>query len=453
MHIIRAEQALLPDGWAQNVEVSVGDDGRIADVAVNIPGAAPAGSLLLPAPANVHSHAFQRAMAGLTEKQGPDGKDSFWTWRDQMFRFVAGLSPDDVESIAALAQMEMLEAGYAAVGEFHYLHHQAGGTAYDDLAEMGVRIAAAASATGIGLCLLPVLYTAGGCDGRAPSAGQRRFASDGRKFRRLQELSARAVRSLEADSLCGAAAHSLRAVLPEDLKRFAGDFPTGPLHMHLAEQMAEVSEVQAHLGARPVRWALDNMNLDDRWCLIHCTQMSAGETEALARTGAVAGLCPVTESSLGDGIFNGTTWYKAGGTIAVGTDSNIRISLTEELRTLEYSQRLRDHRRAVFADSTRSTGRSLFERSLTGGAQATGRQPGLERGRVADLMLLDAGHYSMGQARQDTALDTWIFAAGNGIVRDVWSAGRHMVKEGRHIHRDRIVAGYTRTLARLRDRL
>jgi formimidoylglutamate deiminase len=410
--------------------------------------------LLLPAPANAHSHAFQRAMAGLTERRGPDPRDTFWTWRALMFRFLDRLTPEHVEAIAAFVQMEMLEAGYATNVEFHYLHHQPGGRPYADPAEMAARIAAATARTGIGLTLLPVHYRYGGCDRRPLGPGQVRFGTDPDAFARLHAASADAVKPLPDDTTLGVAPHSLRAVAPEDLPRLAALAPHGPIHMHLAEQVAEVEEVRAALGRRPVEWVLDHLVPDARFTFIHCTQMEPHETEALARTGATAGLCPITESSLGDGIFDGVRWLSAGGRIAIGSDSNIRIALSEELRTLEYAQRLRDRSRAALATPEKSTGRRLYDAILAGGAAAAGRETGAIRpGLLADLVALDAGHVDLEGRQGDSILDTWIFAGDDRMVQDVWSAGRHMVRGGRHVARDAIAAAYRATLRDLGDAL
>ncbi|WP_317056199.1 formimidoylglutamate deiminase [Roseovarius rhodophyticola] len=452
MTIVWAQQALLPDGWAKDVSIHIDAEGRIESVT---PSSEPQGQrmgLLLPAPVNAHSHAFQRAMAGLTERRGPDGTDSFWTWRRLMYRFLDRLTPDHVEAIAALVQMEMLEAGYATNVEFHYLHHAPDGTPYARLSEMAERIAAAAEATGTGLTLLPVHYQFGGCDGRPLGPGQVRFGNDADRYARLVEDCHAIVKTLPADTALGVAPHSLRAVSREDVLRAADLFPAGPVHMHLAEQVAEVEEVEAAYGARPVEWLLDNADLSERWCLIHCTQMQPDETTRMAKTGAVAGLCPITEASLGDGIFDGVRWVQAGGQMAVGSDSNIRISLCEELRQLEYSQRLRDRSRAALATGAHSTGRAMFDAIFQGGAKAAGRQTGrIENGAWADLLALDMEHVDLVGLDDDTALDSFIFAGSNAMVDGVWSAGRHVVQAGRHINRDRIVRAYAAATAELRD--
>ena len=458
MTTIRAERALLPSGWAQNVRVEIGSDGRIARISRDVaPDAGPDGhrvELLLPAMANLHSHAFQRAMAGLSEARGPHPRDTFWTWRRIMYRFLDHLTPDDIESIAALVQMEMLEAGYASNVEFHYLHHRPDGAAYDDIAEMAGRIAAAASRTGIGLTLLPVHYQFGGVDRSPLGPGQRRFGTTPDQFIRLLDRSEQVLRDLPADAGIGVAPHSLRAVSPEALALCATLRPDRPLHMHLAEQIPEIEEIQAAYGARPVEWLLDNHAPDRRWTLIHLTHMTEDETRRLAASGAVAGLCPITESSLGDGIFNGTIWQAAGGRMGFGSDSNIRISLVEELRTLEYSQRLRDTARAILARPDRSTGRVIYEAGLGGGAAAAGRETGAIRaGLWADLCAVSLRNPVMFGRSGDAMLDSLIFAGGDGLVREVWAAGRHVVTDGRHVDHDSIAADYMRCIQRLQDRI
>ncbi len=443
MQTLWAEHALLHSGWANDVRVTIDARGYIDHVQTGVPGdGAQRVGILLPAPVNGHSHGFQRAMAGLTERRGPDPRDSFWTWRKLMFRFLDRLTPEHVEAIAALVQMEMLEAGYATNVEFHYLHHQPGGMPYANPAEMSERIAAATVTSGIGLTLLPVHYQFGGLDRRPLGPGQIRFGTDPDGFARLYENASRALRDLPSDCNSGVAPHSLRAVAPDVLDRIAA-LTDGPMHMHLAEQQAEVDEVSACLGRRPVEWVLDNIALGPRVSFIHCTRMQPHETVALAQTGVVAGLCPITESSLGDGIFDAVRWFDAGGHVAIGSDSNIRIALAEELRTLEYSQRLRDRSRAALATETASTGRRLFEAAARGGALAAGRESGAIRvGLLADLMALDAGHIDLAGRRGDTCLDSYVFAGDDRMVLDVWSAGRHMVRHGRHVRRAAILAAY-----------
>jgi len=454
MLTIWAREALLEEGWARDVSIDIVPDGRIGAVrAGTIPAVgAKAVGVLLPAPVNVHSHAFQRAMAGLTEGRSGGTSDSFWTWRSLMYRFVERITPDQMQAIAAFVQMEMLEAGFATNVEFHYLHHGPDGEPYDDIAEMSVRIAAAAETSGVGLTLLPVAYRFGGCDRRPLQGGQRRFGNDVDRYARLLEAASRALAPLPPDAAIGVAPHSLRAVPPDELARIAGLNASGPVHMHLAETVAEVAEVVAAHGRRPVEQLLEIAAPDARWCLIHLTQMLPRETEALARTGVVAGLCPLTEASLGDGVFDGVRWTGSGGAIALGSDSNIRISLAEEMRQLDTSQRLRDHSRAAFATADRSAGRWIFEAAARGGAQAAGRASGvIATGRWADLLSLDMDHVDLEGLSVDRVLDAFAFAGDNAMVADVWAAGRHVVAQGRHRRREAIVDAYRAAARTLRE--
>lgn len=456
MTSLHAQRALLPDGWARQVRVLIDGAGRISDVQTGVDPGADDVSLgervLLPALCNLHSHTFQRAMAGMAEYRSA-GRDSFWTWRELMYRLVRRLSPEQIEAIAALAFMEMLESGYAAVGEFHYIHHRAGGHPYERITETSERIFAAVRDTGIGLTHLPVLYSYGGAGEQALKAGQIRFANDLDSYATLvQEARAVARKELAADACVGIAPHSLRATAPPQIKAVARAFRGASVHIHIAEQPAEVEEISAWLGARPVAWLLDNLAVDNRWCLVHATHMTAEETRALARRGAVAGLCPITESNLGDGIFNGPGFINAGGRIGIGSDSNVRIALAEELRTLEYSQRLRDNARNVLVGAEGSVGDALYRRCLAGGAQALGRESGaLRAGLFADLVALDGTALAFHGLRDDQLLDAWIFAGDDRLVSDVWSAGRHCVSAGRHHERERIVARYRQATRSLYD--
>lgn len=451
MTTIFARQARLKSGWAENVRLSI-TDGVLTGVAPDARKAA--GDLtvdtVLPALSNLHSHSFQRAMAGMTEHRA-EGRDSFWTWRTLMYRFLDQLTPDQIRAIAALTFMEMQEAGYSAVGEFHYVHHQPGGGAYDDIAELSQQIAAAAEATGIGLTHLPVFYRYGGADRQPLAGGAKRFGNDPDAFHSLVDRARTILKALPSDTRLGVAPHSLRAVAPEDLNLLE-DFDPARIHMHIAEQPVEVEEISAWLGARPVEWLLANQKVDDRWCLIHCTHMTDDETTGLARSGAVAGLCPITESNLGDGIFGAPGFLEAGGAFGVGSDSNVRISVNEELRTLEYSQRLRDISRNVLADGTGSVGENLYLKAASGGAQAMARDGGVIRtGALADLVAIDTTAPALVGLRADQILDGFVFAAGEGVITDVWSAGRHMVRGGRHKARDRIVADYAKAVRDLTD--
>ncbi|MGI8840744.1 MAG: formimidoylglutamate deiminase [Caulobacteraceae bacterium] len=444
------ETALLPTGWEAPVRITHAN-GLIVGVEA---GAAAQegderGGIAIPGLGNVHSHAFQRGMAGLAETRGPDA-DDFWSWRAVMYRFVDRLSPEDVEAIAALAYVEMLESGFTRVGEFHYLHHDLDGRPYSDPARMAGAIAAAAGAAGIGLSLLPVFYAHGDFGGAAPTAGQRRFVNTPDSFARLLEDARHIVRMLP-DAVVGIAPHSLRAVTPDQLALIlplAGD---GPIHIHIAEQAREVEACVAWCGRRPVEWLLDHAPVDDNWCLVHATHMSEAETGRLAASGAVAGLCPITEANLGDGIFPAAPYFSAGGAFGVGSDSNVLIDAAEELRMLEYGQRLIRQGRNVLASEHRpSVGAALFAGAHQGGARALGARPlGLAPGAPADVVCLDAGHPSVIGRQGDAFIDGWIFAARGGAVERVWRGGRKVVEGGRHVGRDIIAHAYRRTLARL----
>ena len=453
MHQLFVRDALLETGWQR--DVLIGIEGRtIASIEAGV--APPAGAERLagaavPGIANVHSHAFQRAMAGLAERRGPDD-DDFWTWREVMYRFLAQLSPDDVEAIAAMAYVEMLESGFTAIGEFHYLHNAPAGARYADPAEMGGRIVAAAEATGIGLALLPSFYAHGGCGGRPPTPGQTRFLSSIDSFWALLDASQQHVARLDG-AVLGLAPHSLRAVDAPELAALLARWTQGPVHIHAAEQTREVDECLAWSGARPVQWLLDNANVDARWCLIHCTHMTDDESARLAGTGAVAGLCPITEANLGDGIFEAQRYLDGGGRLAVGSDSNVRIALNEELRTLEYGQRLRERRRNRLGSEGQSIGRHLFDTTRRGGAQALGLPSGaLAVGKTADIVVLDTSQPSLAGRRGDALLDSWIFAAGDRAVGHVVSGGRIVVRDGAHIQRGEISSRFGAVMRRLVDR-
>ncbi len=438
MTVIHAATALLPDGLARDVRISFSNVG-IERVETGI--APQAGDerqhFVMPAIANLHSHAFQRAMAGLAELRGP-GADSFWSWRTEMYRLALSMTPDHVEAVAAQLYMEMLEAGFGRVGEFHYLHHDKDGSHYADPAEMAGRIAAASAQTGISLTLLPVFYAHSGFGGADPVDGQRRFIHDLDGFSRLIQRSASILSDIPG-SVLGVAPHSLRAVTPDELQAVTSLLPASPVHLHIAEQVKEVEDCVSWSGSRPVEWLFDHADVDQRWCLIHATHMTQAETERMARSGAVAGLCPITEANLGDGVFPASDFLAAGGALGVGSDSNVLISLAEELRTLEYGQRLTQRLRNVIADSGQSTGLKLASLALQGGAQALGAPAGIDVGHPADFVSLDLARTPYLPA--DKVLDSFIFANGADID-GVWVRGVKQVEGGRHRHRDAISARF-----------
>lgn len=439
------ETALLPQGWTEGVRLTVTND-SIEKVEADVE---PSDSderhgIVLPGLCNVHSHGFQRGMAGLAEVRGPDG-DNFWTWREVMYRFLDRLDPDQVEAITALAYIEMLERGFTRVGEFHYLHHDPAGKPYDNVAELAERVAAAANETGIGLTLLPVFYAHSNFGGSPPALGQRRFINTVDQFAALMETSRGAVGELP-DANVGIAPHSLRATTPDELRAILPLADGGPIHIHAAEQTKEVEDCVAWSGQRPVEWLLEHACVDEHWCLVHATHLTQPETTGLANSGAVAGLCPITEANLGDGIFPARDYLSQSGRIGIGTDSNIQIDVAAELRTLEYAQRLSTRSRNVLSGGEgHSTGRTLFERALAGGNQALGQDHyGICQGASADLVSLDVDDPVYFGSKGDAILDSWIFAGG--AVDCVWRHGRKVVQHGRHTSREEITAHYRRAI-------
>ncbi|WP_375783838.1 formimidoylglutamate deiminase [Bradyrhizobium sp. Pha-3] len=442
--------ALLPSGWANDVQVVV-TDGAIASVTAGVPPAAgdERHQLAVAGLASLHSHAFQRGMAGLAELRG-DTTDTFWTWRETMYRFALTMTPDDVDAVATLLYVEMLERGFTRVGEFHYLHHDRDGSPYANPAEMAVRIAEATEASGIGLTLLPSFYAHGTFGGAAPHAGQRRFICSVDQFAALMAASREAIRTLPGANI-GIAPHSLRAVAPDELAAIIPLAGTDPIHIHAAEQVREVEDCMAWSGQRPVEWLLENAPVDQRWCLIHATHMTDREVAALAGSGAVAGLCPVTEASLGDGIFSAREFIAAGGRFGIGTDSNVLVGVADELRQLEYGQRLKHRERNVLSGRPgASTGRALFDHALVGGAQALAQTiVGLAPGARADIVTLDASHPSLAGRSGDAILDGWLFAAGSDAIDCVWAGGDKLVAGGRHRLRDKARERFNASVRRL----
>jgi len=452
--VFQAEQAWLQQGWKNDAALAV-DAGRLA-----VPADSDATTReivrgwVVPGMPNLHSHAFQRAMAGLAERRG-HSEDSFWTWREVMYAFAGCIGPDELRAIAAQLYVEMLKAGYTQVCEFHYLHHAPGGKPYADPAAMSLALIEAAQEAGIGLTLLPTLYMTGGFDGRALSERQRRFGHDVDAYLRLVER----LRAMESTTLrVGIALHSLRAVPEEAMRVVLGaDVARGcPIHIHVAEQIGEVQDCLALRKARPVEWLLDHAPVDARWCLVHATHMDAHETQRLAATGAVAGLCPTTEANLGDGLFPLKAYLDAGGAIGIGSDSHISVSPVEELRWLEYGQRLLTRHRNVSATArTPSTGERLFAKALVGSARAAGVALGsLDAGASdasprADLLALDATSPLLAGRDAAHAIDSWIFAGNANLVRDVMVAGEWVVRDFRHRDEARIAARYREVVERI----
>ena len=452
---IFAKKALLPNGWSNNVIIEIDQSGLISNVSENNNHKVDADlneEIILPAMNNLHSHSFQRAMAGLTEARSPQGNDNFWSWRSLMYQFLDVLTPEEIFSITLFSQMEMLQSGYVGVGEFHYLHNQIGGTKYDNIAELSEKVLEASAESGISICLLPVVYERGGCDNRELEGGQLRFHNNIDTFEELYNQIKVLLSKNENFSL-GVAAHSLRAVKNETLNKII-DLTNGPIHIHAAEQVKEVEEIKSFYKMPPVEFLIENFDINKRWCLIHCTQMSELETELLSKSGAVAGLCPVTEANLGDGIFNGFQYNERKGLYGIGTDSNINISLTEELKTYEYSQRLLNKKRAVISNQKKSTGRKLFDDCLEGGARALQINNGkIQKGFNADLISLPNTNNELDGLEDDKILDYWIFSSRENDVQKLWNKGKCLVENGKHFNFDDIQSNYRKTIKNLQEKL
>lgn len=453
-----APNALLPTGWARNVLVDWDRTGRLIHVQPDSQrpdGIAQARGPVIPALPNLHSHAFQRAFAGLTEYRGA-AQDSFWSWRTLMYRFASKLGPEHIEAIATWLYVEMLEAGYTSVCEFHYVHHDLDGTPYADDATLALALLRAARTVGIGLTLLPVLYQTSGFGALPPSEGQRRFIRSTESMlkllQRLQPL------CTAQGARLGLAPHSLRALPPDSLREalagLAAIDPTAPVHIHIAEQTGEVEACLAWSGQRPVEWLLDHAAVDARWCLVHATHMTADEYRHAARSGAVAGLCPSTEANLGDGLFDVPAWLADHGAWGVGSDSHATVSAAEELMLLEYGQRLQRRERNVLATAAQpQVATAMTLQAVAGGAQATGRAvAGLATGQQANFVELDAQHVALAGLPAPEMLSAHVFASQrSSAIAGVWADGIQRVNGGRHALHAEAARGFIAARTHLLD--
>lgn len=447
-----AERALLPDGWASDVRLEVSPEGILTRIQINADrqGAEVVSGPMLPGMPNLHSHAFQRAMAGLAEVAG-NPNDSFWTWRDLMYRLVGRITPQQLGVIARQLYIEMLKGGYTSVAEFHYVHQDVTGKLYADPAELALQISQAASSAGIGLTLLPVLYSHSGFGGQAPNEGQRRFIHSTDSYLDLQARLQPIVAGQTAQRL-GLCFHSLRAVTPEQISAvLAASDSDCPVHIHIAEQQKEVDDCLSWSGRRPLQWLYENTPVDNRWCLVHATHAETDEVTLMANSGAVAGLCLTTEANLGDGIFPAVDYIAQGGRWGIGSDSHVSLSVVEELRWLEYGQRLRDQRRnRLYRSDQPMVGRTLMDAALAGGAQALGQEIGaLEIGKRADWLVLDGKDPYIATATGDAILNRWLFAGGDRQIRDVAVAGRWVIREGRHADEEQSAQAFAQVLSAL----
>ena len=457
MATLFAPSALLPEGWADNVIIEIDKDGWIVGVDAFKP--APGGDAetmsgpVIPGVPNAHSRTFQRVMAGLTERGG-GRKESFWNWRETMYRFLSQLTPEDIGAIATQVYIEMLKGGYTSVAEFNYIHHQPDGKAYTETSIVSQSLVRAALDAGISITMLPALYAYGGFGERPPEDGQKRFINSEASFLRiLQELSGQYQHHPQVT--VGFAHHSLRAVSAEMMRAVNKSchalLPGAPVHIHVAEQASEVEACLEWSGKRPLAWLLENVSTDKNWCIIHATHIDASEVKQLAQSGAVVALCPTTEANLGGGIFPLTDYFQQGGIFSIGSGSNVTISMQQELRWLEYGQRLqRQERKIIQSLEIPSVGGMLLEQATKGGAQATGRKTGrIEAGYRADLVVLDTDLASMTQKVRDHVLDAAIFAANHNPVKDVMSGGKWVVRDHQHRREEQVLGKYRDVIRKL----
>lgn len=473
------EHALLPEGWASNVVVEFDPQGMVIDVQSDAEISSFDARIAIPGMVNVHSHAHQRAMAGLAE-QADNKADNFWGWRERMYGYLAAMQPQDFQAVAAQLYVEMLKAGYVHVAEFQYLHHQANGSPYVQREEMTLRALDAAEEAGIGCTALPVLYQYSGFGEQQLEPRQRRFANSPDAYLRLLSAVAQHTSS-NHDQHIGVAAHSLRAVSRVGLHEVLSGLPDSvpdqqnkppqsipplsiPIHIHIAEQQQEVADCVSYYGARPIEFCLAEFPVDEHWCLVHATHCSTQERADIIARAATVGLCPTTEANLGDGIFPALEYLEAGGDIAIGSDSNVSVSVTEELRWLEYTQRLRFQQRNLLgrrrgqqqtaSAKHRSTAEALFNQACLGGAKAAGMPLGkIAKGYRASFVGLDAENPALIERAPENLLSCWIFAANTPAVQQVWVGGVQVISDGRHAAENTIYDRYRAAIKKLHFKL
>ena len=445
-----AKKALLANGWADNVRFDV-IDGSIKSITINtmVNGAIYLNGPVIPTVANLHSHAFQRVMAGMAEVS-LDPNDSFWSWRELMYKVVNKLTPNDLRIIATQLYIDMLKAGYTQVAEFHYLHHQQNGQAYSQINEMAVQLMQAADTAGIGLTLLPVLYAHSGFAGQVPNSGQRRFINNSEQYLALHQACEKQLADHPLHRL-GICFHSLRAVTQEQIQTVSSAISNQtPIHIHIAEQQKEVQDCLAWSGLRPVQWLSDKIGIDQRWCLVHATHLDRNELLTIAQSKAVVGLCPTTEANLGDGIFPAVEFMQAQGRWGIGSDSHVSLSLVEELRSLEYGQRLRDQQRnRLYSDQQNHVGDFLLNQARLGGNQAAQVKLGLAVGHRADFMVLDNQHPFIAASSNEDIINRWLFACNENLIKHVYVAGKPVISDFKHINEDQTRFEFTALLKRL----
>ncbi len=444
------ESALLPNGWQDSVAVRVDADGIILAVEPKRSSrrSAPIRGAAIPGMPNVHCHAHQRVFAGLAERSDRRD-DSFWSWREIMYRCLAGMNPELLRCVAGQLYVELLKGGYTHVVEFHYLHHDPEGSCYGNPAALGIAILEAADLAGIGITCLPTMYAYSDFGSLSPLQAQRRFVNDTSSFLEIHARLDRLARDRPA-AQAGVAFHSLRAVDRNMMGEILAAVPEVPVHIHVAEQLAEVEACRAWSGRRPVEWLLGSFEIDGRWCVVHATHMTDAEARALAASGAVVGICPTTEANLGDGVFNAEPYFSRGGAFAIGSDSNVATEAGQELRLFEYGQRLHWRRRCVLTNSATGVPSGLFQAALAGGARASGAKVGaIAPGHRADIVVLDSADARLVGRTGDDLIDCWLFSGTADVVRDVYVAGKRVISDGHHEYERQIYEDYCAAIRKL----
>jgi formimidoylglutamate deiminase len=450
MQIFYAKRAYIEQCWQENVQISVDEQGIISAIKSdisekNVPWI---NGPLIPGMPNLHSHAFQRAMAGLTEFAHAEQQDSFWSWRDKMYGMVDRLSPEHIRSITQYLYIEMLKAGYTSVAEFHYIHHDEQGKPYADIAEMAKQISAAADTCGIGLTITPALYSWSNFNDQPATHGQRRFINTTEQYLTLQQATAHAV-SAKSHQYTGICFHSLRAVNSQQINEVLTAIPTDrPIHIHISEQQKEVNDCLQWRGLRPVEYLYQHHTVDERWCLVHATHLTENEIQLIAQSKAVVGICTTTEANLGDGFFPLPEYLKLQGRFGIGSDSHVSVNVPEEIRWLEYEHRLKTQQRNCLLNGrSGSSGKMLYQNALIGGAQALGQPVGaIAVGKRADWLVLDAKNPFVATADSSAIFDRWLFGNTQQLITDVAVGGKWVIQNGHHAAEDSTNESFIRTL-------
>jgi len=446
---------LQNEGWIENAGVTIDRDGIIVDIE-QVQSSEIDFGYALPGFQNAHSHAFQYAMAGLAEKHDANATHGdFWSWREAMYKLALNVSPNQLEAIATMLYSEMVRHGYTSVAEFHYVHHDKNGHQYDNLAEMGSRLIAAAETTGINITLVPIFYQKGGF-GIEPNAGQKRFISSNiDDYLKLLDASQAACKQYKGANI-GIGIHSMRGVEPNDIAEIAKFGPQNlPFHIHISEQLKEIEDSINYLGKRPVEWLAENVELSDRFHLVHATHLTENETVSIAQSGANVVICPTTEGNLGDGIFPLRKFQELGGKWSIGTDSHVSLNPLEELRLLDYGQRLTSHKRNTYNSANQGdSGLYAVEMASTAGRKAMNNyeEKFFEIGKPLNACIYNHKAPLIGTSSIENMASTLVYSSDASMQSGTIVNGKEIVKNGKHINDESISNKFFETLKELGNR-